>query len=82
MASKMIFDLNIPSERARFGLPENHKINEFGPSKLKLWSFKDSVPTLFIYTLLHKTTIQLATYQTHYLYQIIYAASSVYIYKL
>ncbi len=37
----MIFNLNIPSERARFGLTENHKINEFGPSKLKLWSFKD-----------------------------------------
>ena len=35
--SKMIFYLNTTSERARFKLSQNHKINEIGSPELKLW---------------------------------------------
>ncbi len=38
--SKMIFDLNIPTERPSFELSKNQKINEIESSELKLWPFK------------------------------------------
>ena len=41
-ALKMTFDFIKPSERAHFKLPENHKTVEIGPSKPKLWPFKDA----------------------------------------
>ncbi len=37
------FDLNTSSERPISKLSENHKINVIGPTKLKLWLFKDAL---------------------------------------
>ena len=39
--SKYIFDFSLPYERARFELPEKHKITEFGPPKLNIQPSKD-----------------------------------------
>ena len=39
----MTFDFNMPSKRAHFELPENHQTVEIGPSKPKLWRFKDTI---------------------------------------
>ncbi len=36
-----IFDFNKSSENPLSKLLENHKINVIGPTKLKLWPFKD-----------------------------------------
>ncbi len=38
-----ILDLNTSFERYFSKLPENQKINDIGPTELKLWPFKDAL---------------------------------------
>ncbi len=42
-ASGPKIDFNTSSERPLSKLSENHKINVIGPTKLKLWPFKDAL---------------------------------------